>query len=96
MKKPGEPSFSRVDLIRQTVPEGSVAVIVTAGGGGWGDPLERDPERVRQDVVDDLVSDDAARDQYGVVLDATTRAVQTEATALRRTELKAARATGES
>src|SRR5262245_45796921 len=96
MKRPGEPSFSRVDLIRQTVPEGSVAVIVTAGGGGWGDPLERDPERVRQDVIDDLVSEDAARDQYGVVLDATTRAVQEEATALRRTELKAARSTGES
>jgi N-methylhydantoinase B len=96
MKRPGESSFSRVDLIRQTVPEGSVAVIVTAGGGGWGDPLARDPDRVRQDVIDDLVSEEAARDQYGVVLDATTRAVQAEATARRRTELKAARSTGES
>lgn len=38
------------------------------GGGGWGDPLERDPEAVRQDVLDDLVSVEAARRDYGVVL----------------------------
>jgi N-methylhydantoinase B len=38
------------------------------GGGGWGDPLERDPEKVRDDVLDEYVSVEAARRDYGVVL----------------------------
>ncbi len=41
---------------------------VTAAGGGFGDPLERDPEAVRDDVRDDFVSLKAARDIYGVVI----------------------------
>lgn len=40
----------------------------TAGGGGFGDPLERDPEAVRQDVIDDYVSVDRAAVDYGVVI----------------------------
>jgi len=40
----------------------------TAGGGGYGDPLERDPELVREDVADDYVSLERARRDYGVVL----------------------------
>jgi N-methylhydantoinase B/oxoprolinase/acetone carboxylase alpha subunit len=39
-----------------------------AGGGGYGDPLDREPERVRVDVVERWVSREAARDVYGVVL----------------------------
>ena len=39
-----------------------------SGGGGYGDPLQRDPEAVRADVLDDLVSAERARDIYGVVL----------------------------
>ncbi len=38
------------------------------GGGGYGDPLDRDPERVAADVAGDLVSVEAARDIYGVIL----------------------------
>jgi N-methylhydantoinase B len=38
------------------------------GGGGWGDPLERDPEAVREDVLDEYVSMRGARFDYGVVL----------------------------
>ena len=38
------------------------------GGGGWGDPLERDPTAVLEDVWDEYVSIDAARDEYAVVL----------------------------
>jgi N-methylhydantoinase B len=41
----------------------------TAGGGGWGDPLDREPEAVAQDVVDEKISQSAARENYGVVLD---------------------------
>ncbi|CCD95712.1 conserved hypothetical protein [Bradyrhizobium sp. ORS 375] len=42
--------------------------IESAGGGGWGDPGERNPEAVRRDVVDELVSLEAARTIYQVVL----------------------------
>jgi N-methylhydantoinase B len=38
------------------------------GGGGWGDPCARDPQRVLEDVLDEYVSPAAARDAYGVVL----------------------------
>jgi N-methylhydantoinase B len=40
----------------------------TAGGGGYGDPLERDPALVREDVADDYVSLARARKDYGVIL----------------------------
>lgn len=40
----------------------------TAGGGGFGDPLERDPERVLRDVIDDYVSVERAAIDYGVVI----------------------------
>jgi N-methylhydantoinase B len=39
------------------------------GGGGYGDPLERDAALVARDVVDGYVSPDAARSEYGVVVD---------------------------
>src|SRR5256885_13004922 len=38
------------------------------GGGGWGDPLERPPAKVLDDVLDEYVSVEAARRSYGVVL----------------------------
>jgi N-methylhydantoinase B len=38
------------------------------GGGGWGNPLDRDPAAVLEDVWDEYVSSDAARDEYAVVL----------------------------
>ena len=39
-----------------------------AGGAGWGDPLEREPAKVRDDVLDEYVSREAAERDYGVVL----------------------------
>ncbi|MBN1837697.1 MAG: hydantoinase B/oxoprolinase family protein, partial [Spirochaetales bacterium] len=39
-----------------------------SGGGGWGDPLERDPEAVRADARNQIISLDSAREIYGVVL----------------------------
>jgi len=39
------------------------------GGGGWGDPTQRDPQAVLDDVLDEYVSVDAARREYGVVLE---------------------------
>ena len=40
----------------------------SAGGGGYGDPLERDPAAVRDDVADGYVSIERARKDYGVVV----------------------------
>ena len=45
--------------------EGDTVVLQNAGGGGYGDPRERDGQAVAQDVADGLVSVDAARDVYG-------------------------------
>lgn len=64
--------------------------LLSAGGGGWGDPLRRDPEAVRRDVRNEFVSLEAARDVYGVVLDPATRVVDTDATAARRREFAGA------
>ena len=60
--------------------EGDVYEIHESGGGGYGDPRRRDPERVRQDVVDGLVSVENARLDYAVVLDATTFEIDAAAT----------------
>ena len=49
--------------------EGDRLITVTPGGGGWGDPRERDAVRVRADVIDGFVTPDRARDVYGAVLD---------------------------
>ncbi|QFU81800.1 hydantoinase B/oxoprolinase family protein [Natronorubrum aibiense] len=42
----------------------------SSGGGGFGDPLERDPDAVREDVIDEYVSIERAERDYGVVIDA--------------------------
>ena len=41
---------------------------VTPGGGGWGDPIDRPPERVARDVAEGLVSSARAASVYGVVV----------------------------
>ena len=50
------------------IVEGDVILMESAGGGGYGNPLERDPEDVRADVLAGYVSLARARDGYGVVL----------------------------
>lgn len=62
------------------------------GGGGFGDPLLRDAERVREDVVEGFISLQRARDAFGVILDADS-AVDHPATLRKRQALKARRAT---
>ena len=48
---------------------GDVVRMETSGGGGYGDPLIRAPDRVRDDVALGYLSPDQARDRYGVVID---------------------------
>jgi len=59
-----------------------------SGGGGYGDPLDRDPALVREDVLDEKVSPAAARDGYGVVLDARSLEVDAGATERLRREMR--------
>lgn len=64
-------SVDRHDLKtnRMQLKAGDTVVIKTGGGGGWGNPLERDPEAVAQDVRDGSVSRTRAVERYGVVVD---------------------------
>jgi N-methylhydantoinase B len=55
--------------VTRTVKQGDIIRYEMAGAGGWGDPLERDPARVLDDVRNEYVSVETAREQYGVVLD---------------------------
>jgi len=65
---------------------GDTVVMDAAGGGGYGNPLERDPELVRSDVMQGYVSIEGAREHYGVVINPDTLEIDTAATdSLRRT-----------
>jgi N-methylhydantoinase B len=66
LQLPGENEFKPMAASHVQVPPKAQAVVRT--GGGWGDPLERDPEVVRNDVIEELVSIRSARELYGVVL----------------------------
>jgi N-methylhydantoinase B len=68
---------------------GDLVVMETSGGGGYGDPLDRDPADVARDVDEGAIGPETARDAYGVVLDAT--GVNAAATQACRADLRAAR-----
>lgn len=69
------------------IHNGDVFQFAVHGGGGFGDPLDRDPERVRRDVANHCVSAGVARDIYGVVLTADGR-VDDDATRERRQQAR--------
>ena len=69
-------------------PAGWKISAVVPGGGGYGNPLEREPERVAQDVKLGLVSMEKARQDYGVLLDATSGEVLPEKTRELRREMQ--------
>src|SRR4029079_2762244 len=53
---------------RQTVPARDAICLGRPGGGGFGDPLMRDPAAVRDDVLDGLITEEEARRDYGVAI----------------------------
>jgi N-methylhydantoinase B len=55
-------------------------IIRTGSGGGWGNPLDRDPARVLDDVRSGFVSRESAERDYGVIIDERLRAVDMAAT----------------
>ena len=65
-EQPGDPSGLTLCL------PGDVILFDSAGGGGYGDPLQRDPQAVAADVVNGYVSLKKARKDYGVVMDPAT------------------------
>jgi N-methylhydantoinase B len=100
--KPGHPAELRlmrrdgtVGILPSKVPHmqiraGEKFVCIGPGGGGYGDPMARDPARVRDDVADGLVSANVAKEDYGVVLSAS-GIVDEDASAGLRAEMLAAR-----
>jgi N-methylhydantoinase B len=64
----GEPYEIGVFAVDVPLQARAVVAATTNGGGGFGSPLDRPPEWVLEDVIDELVSIERARDVYGVVI----------------------------
>jgi N-methylhydantoinase B len=98
---PGKPSANSLNpetenrplesKITMNIGYGTVFRHELAGGGGWGDPLERDPDKVLVDVRNELVSPEAAQADYGVVVDTANWTIDRTATEARRAALRARR-----
>jgi N-methylhydantoinase B len=54
--------------------------LITGGGGGWGEPAERAPERVLRAVLNEYVTPEVAREVYKVEIDTEKMEVDPEAT----------------
>ena len=65
-----DPLQKHCGMFRGEFGAGDVISYLADGGGGYGEPFARDPERVREDVIDGYVSAEAARADYGVALSA--------------------------
>lgn len=63
-----KPERIKSKLDNLPVEPGDKVIFITAGSGGWGDPLEREANKVRKDVLADLVSVERAKTDYGVVV----------------------------
>ena len=87
IERPGE-EVERVNKAFKPVPTGTLVRAVNNGGGGWGDPLERDLDAIAWDVRQGYVSRDSAERNYGVVFDAN-GAIDRAATEKNRIALKA-------
>jgi N-methylhydantoinase B len=63
-----------------TLNKGDLVTCIVPGAGGWGNPFERDPQKVLSDVVKEVVSIKQARDEYLVVIDPKTMTIDTTET----------------
>ena len=88
---PGNGAKTLTSKVTMTCRRGDVVRWVLPGGGGWGDPLERDPERVLRDVRNELVSPEAAERDYGVIVDTERWEVDEATTETLRARRRAAR-----
>ena len=76
----------------ETLDDGDTLRISWPGAGGWGDPLDRDPESVLSDVIEEKIAVERARDVYGVLVDTEQRTVDWEETTRLREALRQERA----
>jgi N-methylhydantoinase B len=88
---PNERHFLKANAV--PIAAGEIVELRTGGGGGWGQAWERDPARVRDDVLDGYVSRAAAAEQYGVVFD-DGGAIDAAATSAARERLRSRAAQG--
>jgi len=72
--------FQLPSKITRKAKQGEGFRTITSGGGGWGSPFERDPEKVRWDVLEGLVSIERARSEYGVAINPETFEIDEEET----------------
>lgn len=77
---PGLPDAKEVGVSNNTFDAGGCIVNLTGGGGGWGNPFEREPDRVALDVQYGFVSLEKAAEDYGVVVNPTSFEVDLQAT----------------
>ena len=85
------PALANAKLFWQRIETGDAFIVNSGGGGGFGPPVERPAERVREDVRQGYVSLEAARALYGVVIDPATLALDEDATARVRAAMAARR-----
>ncbi len=79
----GRPDERRLGKIHELhMKKGETITLDLPGGGGWGDPLQRDPAHVLRDVLGGFVSLESAASDYGVVI--ANNAIDADATAARR------------
>jgi len=74
------PALRRGKLARYRLLRGDVARLITGGGGGYGDPRQREPAQVQADVRDGYLTIGQAADLHAVILDPVTLAVDSRAT----------------
>jgi N-methylhydantoinase B len=89
LKAPSSDDWKSVDVVRYGVQPDTEALIRSAGGGGWGDPLDRAPQQVQWDVLEEIISIESARQDYGVVLNEDL-SVDVEETRILREQLRQA------
>jgi N-methylhydantoinase B len=75
-------------LTAEVFKKGDLISIRTSGGGGWGDPLEREPKLVLEDYKNDLITLDIAANIYGVIIDPINNEINWEKTKEQREKLK--------
>jgi N-methylhydantoinase B len=92
LRTSGDNEFKIVDETGHLTPPDSEVIVMTGGGGGWGNPFERDPEMVRNDVLDGYVTKEAASRDYGVVLTGAQMTVDAAATEQLRAGMRRAAA----
>lgn len=93
IEQKGKPSRKLRKVAAQSLSNGDLVRLKTGGGGGFGDPLDRDPDKVLEDVVNEYITIEQARSDYGVVVDKTTMKVNQGETTKLRNELRAKKPT---